>query len=193
MILVGVPFSADESSRNASIPGTRGMARSSRRMSGVSSRVWVTASAPSAASPTTSSSGSASSRRRRPSRKIVWSSAMTMRTDGSLLLSIRLESFLWNGDLNPGAPSRGRFNHHIASYRTHSLSDDRRPPAKMVEFLQGETAGERKTPAGIIDHQFPRTILCTKAYDSRLRAAVFPDIDQAFLHHPGQLDRKSTR
>ncbi len=47
--------------RRASNPGRRGIARSSRRMSGSSSSVWVIATSPSSASPTTSKPGSFSS------------------------------------------------------------------------------------------------------------------------------------
>src|ERR1035437_3731906 len=185
MILVLSASSALDSSRNASIPGTRGMARSSRRMSGVKRRVCVTASAPSASSPTTSSSGSASSKRRRPSRKMVWSSAMTMRTDGSFL-SIRLVSFLWNGDFELGSVARARFQHHVPAHRPDPLLDDGRSAAQVVELAQGEAAGKRKALAVIVNYQLPRTALRAEVHHCRLRAAVFANIDQTLLHNPCQ-------
>src|ERR1035437_1443224 len=186
MILVLSASSMVESSRNASIPGTRGIATSSRRMSGVSWRVCVTASAPSAASPTTSNSGSASSKRRKPSRKMVWSSAMTMRTDGSFL-SIGLVSFLWNGDFELGSMARIRFNHHVSVHCPDSFLDDRRSAAEVVELGQGEAAGKRKALAVIVNYQLPRTVLRAEAHHCRLRTAVFPNIDQTLLHYPCQL------
>src|ERR1019366_8015049 len=186
MILVLSASSAADSSRNASIPGTRGMARSSRRMSGVRRRVWVTASAPSAASPTTSSSGSASSRRRRPSRKMVWSSAITMRTDSSFL-TIRLVSFLWNGDFQLGAVARIRFNHHVSAHCPDSFLDNGRSAAQFVELAQGEAASKRKALAVIVNDQLPRTVLRAKVHHCRLRTAMFPNIDQTLLHHSCQL------
>jgi hypothetical protein len=65
--------------RMASRPGSRGMATSSSKISGSSSRVWVMASSPSLASPTTSNPGSLSSMFLTPKRTTGWSSATTIR------------------------------------------------------------------------------------------------------------------
>ena len=57
-------------------------------MSGLSCFASRTASAPSQASPITLRSGSVSKSRRKPSRKIGWSSAITMRVGCDRRLSI---------------------------------------------------------------------------------------------------------
>src|SRR5208283_124357 len=188
MILVRSSSSLVDSSRNTSMPGTRGIAKSSRRMSGLNSRVWATASAPSAASPTTSNSGSASSRRRRPSRKMVWSSAMMMRTDtdGSLL-SIRLISFLRNRDLQPGPAARIRFNQQISPNCAYPFLDDSWALTQVIQFGQTKSTSKGKPPPVIIDYQLPETVLCTKMHHSQLCAAMPSDVDQPLLYHPCQL------
>src|SRR5208337_3347804 len=194
MILVRRPSSLDDSSRNTSMPGTRGIAKSSRRMSGASSSVWATASAPSAASPTTSNSGSASSRRRRPSRKMVWSSAMMIRTDNDgSLLSIRLISFLRNRDLQPGPAARIRFNQQISPNCADSFLDDSWPLAQVIQFGQMKTTSKWKPPPVIIDYQIPKSVLYTKVHHGRLRATMPADVDQPFLYHPSQLPASGCR
>src|SRR5579875_470378 len=185
MILVCEPLPSAESSRSTSIPGMPGMARSKRRMSGLSSRVWVTVSAPSAASPATSNSGSASSKRRSPSRKMVWSSAMRIRTDGSFL-SIGFVSFLGNSNLQPRSMSGSRLDEHLASHSAYSFLDHCRPAPQAVEIIQGKPAGKRKAVTIVSNHQLPHTVLRTKAHDRRAGAAVLADIHQALLYNAGQ-------
>src|SRR5208337_1238183 len=117
---------------------------------------------------------------------MVWSSAMTIRIEGSFL-SIGFQPFLWNSDFQPGTTARSRFNHHVPTNSPDPLLDDGRPPAKIVELTQGESASKWKSPAVVINYQLPVPVLRPEAHQRRMRSAVLTNIDQALLYHPGQL------
>ena len=78
------------------------------------------------------------------------------------------------------------FDYHVSAHGPNSFLDDSRPFAKVVKLGQGEATREGKALAVVVNYQLPPTVLRAKAHDCRLRTAVFPNIDQTFLHHPGQ-------
>src|SRR6516162_5292672 len=192
MIFVFLPSPAADSSRMASMPGSRGMLRSNSNTSGSTCLVCVTASLPSAASPTTSSSGSASSSRRRPSRKIVWSSAITMRTVATLL-SIESIPFLRHRDLQARAMPRTRFDYHITADSAHSLFNYCWTPMQVIQFREGEASREAKPATIVVDHQLPESILRTEPDIHRSGATVLSDVNQTFLHDPDQFAARHRR
>src|SRR5271167_1180703 len=118
---------------------------------------------------------------------MVWSSAMTIRTDtdGSLL-SIKLISFLRNRDLQSGSAARSRFNQQVTANCADPLLDDSWSPSEVIQFGQTESTSKWKPPPVIIDYQLPESVLCTKVHHRRLCAAMPADIDQPFLYHPRQ-------
>src|ERR1700683_196803 len=174
-------------SRNASSPGCLGIARSSKRISGFNVRASRTASAPSEPSPITFKSGSASSNRRKPSRKIGWSSAITIRTGCDFLKFIGNLSTLRNLDFQPRPQAGIRFYRECACNQTHSFLYDHRPFAHRFKFILRQPPGKRKAFAVIFQRQAPLAVIRTQSHQRVTRFAVFAHVHQPFLHNPQHL------
>src|SRR5271166_4191484 len=174
-------------SRSASRPGCLGMARSSRRMSGFNCRARRTASAPSAASPNTFKSDSASRSRRSPSRKIGWSSAITIRTGCGFLKFIQTFPAPRNFDFQARTLTGIRFYSECAPNQTDSFPDDRGTLAQLVQLLLSQAAGKWKALAVILQGQAPLRGSRTQAHQRMFRSAVLAHIHQSFLHNPQHL------
>src|ERR1700757_770235 len=170
-------------SRSASSPGCRGIAKSSRRISGLSCRASFTASAPSQASPMTFRSGSASSRRRNPSRKMGWSSAITMRIGWLLLLSILRLPVVRDRDFQPRTPARIRFYREFSFNQTHPFPNDQRPLAHRFQFDLGEASCEGESLTVILNGQLPAFFVGCEPDQNPFRLAMLADVDQALLHN----------
>src|SRR5712691_15050 len=171
-------------SRRASRPGCFGIARSSKRISGFNCRASLTASAPSEASPNTFKFGSASRSRRNPSRKIGWSSAITIRTGCDFLKFIRNFSTPRNLNFQTSSHTGIRFYSESALNQTNTFLDDRRPLAHLVQFVLAEASGEGKAIAVIFHGQAPLAGIRAQAHQGVARFAVLAHVDQALLHNP---------
>src|ERR1017187_2310614 len=172
-------------SRSASRPVWCGMARSSRRMSGLISVASFTASRPSQASPTTFISFSDSSRRRSPSRKMGWSSAITIRMELTRL-SMTALSGRWNPNLQPSAVSRIRFYREFARKQANPFPDHSRSLSRGIQFSLRHCSRKRETPPIVLHRQLQFVRSLSQAHQHVARAGVLAHIHQALLHDASQ-------
>src|ERR1700676_3594032 len=133
------------------------MAKSSNRMAGFNCRASLTASAPSEASPKTFKFGSASSSRRNPSRKIGWSSAITIRTGCDFLKFIGPFSIPWNPNIQTCTHTGIRFYSESAFNQTYALLDDRGTLAHLVQLILAQPAGKGKACTVVLEREAPLT------------------------------------
>src|ERR1700692_728202 len=187
MTRTGLEFAPALRSRKASRPGCLGMARSSNKISGFNCRASFTASAPSEASPNTFKFGSASSSRRNPSRKIGWSSAITIRTGCDFLKFIGTFSIPWNLNLQPCSQTGIRFYSESALNQTAPLLNNGRPLSHLIQFILTQAAGKGKAFAVILKRQAPLTRIRAQAHQRVARFTVLTHVDQTFLHNPQKL------
>src|SRR6185312_14548291 len=172
-------------SRSASSPCWRGMAKSRSRMSGFSWRASFTASAPSQASPITFRSDSVSSNLRKPSRKIGWSSAMTMRIGSDLLLSIGGFSSLRYANFQSGATAWGGLYSQNSVNQVYPLTDHNGASTCRFKFNVGQSSGEWKAATVIFYCKLPGTSISGQLNNNTLRVAVFAHIHERLLHNVG--------
>src|SRR5215470_9798560 len=179
----GPEFGPVLKSRSASNPCRRGIARSNNRISGFNSRASFTASAPSHASPTTFNPSSDSSSRRNPSRKMGWSSAMTMRTGCDLRLSICDGSLLGYCYLKARTSAWSRFYREFALNDSNSLLNHRRSSSLGVKLGVRQAALKRKTAPVILDHEVPFAIFRPQPHNDMTGATVLAHVHQALLDY----------
>src|ERR1017187_7772457 len=172
-------------SRSASSPVWCGMARSSRRMSGLISVATFTASKPSQASPTTFISCSNSSRRRSPPRKMGGSSAITIRMELTRLSMIAL-SCRWNANLQPSAVSRIRFYREFARKQANPFPDHSRSFSRGIQFSLRHCSRKRETPPIVLHRQLQFVRSLSQAHQHVARAGVLAHIHQALLHNASE-------
>src|SRR6185503_7818360 len=179
----GPPALASEAS--ASTPPMRGIATSSRRMSGCESRAMRMASMPSAPSETTSKPGSLSSSRRRPSRKIWWSSAMEMRTRrGGSGMRPGLQR-----QLEARADARRRIDGKLRAGDARAFLDDGRTDAPLLHLARREASLEPEPLPVVLDDERAGVIGVGEPHQHVACAAVLADVHERFLDDARQFER----
>src|SRR6267142_3858106 len=173
------------SAASASTPPMRGIATSSRRMSGCESRAMRIASMPSAPSETTSKPGSLSSSRRRPSRKIWWSSAIEMRTRrGCSGMGSGIQ-----GQLEARADAGRRIDGKLRARDARAFLDDGRTDAPLLHLARREAPLELEPLPVVFDDQRAGVIGVGQPDQHVSRAAVLADVDERLLDDPRQFER----
>src|SRR3989442_166324 len=172
------------SSRNATSPVMRGIARSSSNTSGSSSATSLTASSPSFAAPTTRRSGLVSRSLINPSRKMGWSSAITIRIgmrDGNAL-SVDPMTRQWNSNFEAGPLAGIGFDRQLAAEPPDALFDDRWTFLRVFEIVLRQPSGEGKAASVVIDGQDAASVDGGKADEHIASAAVLAHVHERFLH-----------